>query len=48
MNKSTNGFLVISLDFELLWGVFDVVDFEEKKIYFENTRLVIPKILEDL
>jgi peptidoglycan/xylan/chitin deacetylase (PgdA/CDA1 family) len=46
MNESTNGYLVISLDFELLWGVFDVVDFEEKRIYFENTRLVIPKILE--
>ncbi len=45
MNE-TNGFLVISLDFELLWGVFDVVDFEEKRKYFENTRLVIPRILE--
>jgi len=47
MNESKNGFLVISLDFELLWGVFDVVDFEKKRIYFENTRQVIPKILEE-
>lgn len=42
----SNGTFVISLDFELLWGVFDVVKFEEKINYFENTRLVIPKILK--
>lgn len=41
-----NGFLVISLDFELLWGVFDKVDFSEKKEYFNNTRKVIPRILD--
>lgn len=40
-----NGALVISLDFELLWGVFDKVDWREKKEYFRNTRKVIPKIL---
>ncbi len=40
-----NSGLVISLDFELLWGVFDKVDFKEKKVYFENTLEVIPKIL---
>ncbi len=45
MNESTNGFLVISLDFELLWGVFDKVDFKEKETYFKNTRKVIPEIL---
>lgn len=45
MNKSKNGFLVISLDFELLWGVFDKVDYKEKEIYFRNTRRVIPEIL---
>ncbi|WP_121346383.1 polysaccharide deacetylase family protein [Gillisia mitskevichiae] len=45
MNKSTNGFLVISLDFELLWGVFDKVDHKEKVNYFKNTRKVIPEIL---
>jgi peptidoglycan/xylan/chitin deacetylase (PgdA/CDA1 family) len=40
-----NGFLVISLDFELLWGVFDKVDYKEKETYFNNTRKVIPEIL---
>lgn len=40
-----NGFLVISLDFELLWGVFDKVDHKEKETYFQNTRKVIPEIL---
>lgn len=45
MNKSTNGFLVISLDFELLWGVFDKVNHKEKVAYFSNTRKVIPEIL---
>ncbi|MFD0975741.1 polysaccharide deacetylase family protein [Salinimicrobium gaetbulicola] len=41
-----NGNLVISLDFELLWGVFDKVDHKEKVTYFKNTREVIPQILE--
>ncbi len=41
-----NGNLIISLDFELLWGVFDVVDYEERRKYFENTRQVIPQILD--
>lgn len=40
------GGLVISLDFELLWGVFDKVDHKEKSTYFKNTRKVIPEILE--
>jgi peptidoglycan/xylan/chitin deacetylase (PgdA/CDA1 family) len=43
MNK--NGFLVISLDFELIWGVFDVVSLQEKTVYFRNTLDVVPKIL---
>lgn len=41
-----SSYLVISLDFELLWGVFDKVDPEEKKQYFLNTRKVIPEILD--
>lgn len=45
INILTNGFLVISLDLELLWGVFDKVDIKEKEIYFNNTRQVIPEIL---
>lgn len=44
---STNGYLVISLDFELVWGVFDVVDHQQRVSYFENTRRVIPSILEE-
>ena len=39
-------YFVISLDFELLWGVFDKVDFKEKESYFNNTRRVIPEILK--
>lgn len=41
-----NGCLVISLDFELLWGVFDKVSWEEQETYFLNTRKVIPEILK--
>lgn len=41
-----HGNLVISLDFELLWGVFDKVDWRERKLYFQNTRNIIPEILE--
>ncbi|MEG9326634.1 polysaccharide deacetylase family protein [Salinimicrobium catena] len=41
-----NGKFVISLDFELLWGVFDKVHHKEKITYFKNTRQVIPKILQ--
>lgn len=40
-----NGTLVISLDFELLWGVFDKVDWRNRKEYFQNTRKLIPKML---
>ncbi len=46
MNQIKNGCLVISLDFELLWGVFDQIILEEKGDYFQNTRLVIPQILD--
>ena len=42
---SKNGKLVISLDFELIWGVFDHVVPEEKEVYFNNTRQLIPKLL---
>lgn len=40
------GALVISLDFELLWGVFDKVGPKIDRAYFRNTRTTIPKILE--
>lgn len=39
------GQFIISLDFELHWGVFDKVDFEQNINYFENTKAIIPKIL---
>ncbi|MDX1760582.1 MAG: polysaccharide deacetylase family protein [Christiangramia sp.] len=42
-----NGALIISLDFELLWGVFDTIDYINKKSYFQNTRAVIPAILKE-
>ncbi len=41
-----NGIFVISLDFELHWGLFDVVALEDKKKYFQNTLRSIPKVLE--
>ena len=41
-----NGYLIISLDFELLWGVFDKIDLENKKHYFKNTKEVIPDLLQ--
>ncbi len=41
-----NGALVISLDFELLWGVFDKVSLEEKRLYFQNTRELIPQLIQ--
>ena len=40
------GKFVISLDFELLWGIFDVVDYKSKEKYFRQTREVIPQILK--
>jgi peptidoglycan/xylan/chitin deacetylase (PgdA/CDA1 family) len=45
MNK--NGALVISLDFELLWGIFDLVDHKQKTGYFKNTLNAIPAILKE-
>lgn len=45
MNNS--GYLIISLDFELLWGVFDVINHQEKVKYFQETRRVIPLILKE-
>lgn len=36
---------VISLDFELYWGIADVVSLDKRKDYFLKTRAVIPDIL---
>lgn len=41
-----SGKFVISLDFELLWGIFDKVSPSEKIVYFKNTRSTVPKILK--
>lgn len=43
MKKSA---LVISLDFELLWGIFDKVGNRYRPEYFANTRKVVPQMLE--
>ena len=45
IDLASKGALVISLDFELLWGIFDKVDYKKKEQYFQNTKNVIPKIL---
>ena len=39
------GTLVISLDFELIWGIFDHVEIKDKVVYFDNTLNAIPQML---
>ena len=46
MMKKSAGYFVISLDFELIWGVFDVLDYKHHLPYFQNTRKIIPEILQ--
>ncbi len=41
-----NGYFIISLDFELYWGIFDKVKIKNKTMYFERTLNVIPQILD--
>jgi hypothetical protein len=43
MKKSA---LVISLDFELVWGLFDHITVQDKVAYFDNTLEVIPRLLD--
>lgn len=40
-----NGTLVISLDFELVWGLFDHINMVDKATYFKNTLEAIPQML---
>ncbi|GMQ29599.1 polysaccharide deacetylase family protein [Algoriphagus confluentis] len=40
------GTFTISLDFELLWGIFDKVGTRYHPEYFSNTRKVIPEMLD--
>jgi hypothetical protein len=42
MKKSA---LVISLDFELVWGLFDHIIIQDKATYFDNTLAIFPKLL---
>lgn len=42
----TQGKFIISLDFELYWGIFDIADIKDKLGYFENTLKVLPNILQ--
>lgn len=39
------GTLIISLDFELVWGLFDHIKIKDKVSYFNNTLVAIPQIL---
>lgn len=41
-----NGAFIISLDFELFWGVFDKVDYDEHSDRIHSTRKVIPNLIE--
>ncbi|MEP0711394.1 polysaccharide deacetylase family protein [Algoriphagus sp.] len=42
----TKGIFTISLDFELLWGIFDKVGTSYDPKYFKDTRLIVPDMLE--
>ena len=47
ISKTKRGILCISLDFELYWGVFEKMKVSKNtNIYFQNTRIAIPKTLE--
>ena len=39
------GALVISLDFELYWGIGDHINYDKYQTYFDNTLKIIPEIL---
>ncbi|CAA6820268.1 MAG: polysaccharide deacetylase [uncultured Thiotrichaceae bacterium] len=44
--QNTHGTFTISLDFELYWGMRDIVSIEEYKDYLLGAREAIPKMLE--
>lgn len=46
MNRIQSGAWVISLDFELLWGIFDKQDNKVNTSYFRNTRDLVPRMLK--
>ena len=45
MNHPSNGHLVISLDFELSWGIFDAKSINSYKYNLLNVRHVIPRLI---
>lgn len=45
MTHSSNGKFIISLDFELMWGVHDVREIEEYGDNIKNVHKVLPKLL---
>jgi len=46
MMDVSNGYFVVSLDFELHWGVFDKRSVSEYQENLENVKLVVPKLLK--
>lgn len=46
MKPTSNGYLIVSLDFELYWGVFDSFDLESYKNDLLNVQKVIPSLLK--
>ncbi|MDO6596784.1 polysaccharide deacetylase family protein [Oceanihabitans sp. 2_MG-2023] len=44
--KLDQGHLVISLDFELFWGVFDVRSLESYKSHLEKVTEIVPRLLK--
>ncbi|AFL85684.1 Polysaccharide deacetylase [Belliella baltica DSM 15883] len=46
MNQLDTGAWIISLDFELLWGIFDKPDNKVNTPYFSNTRELVPRMLD--
>ncbi len=46
MTKANNGTFVISLDFELQWGIFDVISINSYRENLENTRGALKQILD--
>ncbi|HLV14387.1 MAG TPA: polysaccharide deacetylase family protein [Xanthomarina sp.] len=46
MMKKSNGYFVISLDFELHWGVFDKRSISDYQENLENVKLVVPRLLK--
>lgn len=45
-NKDSNGTLIVSLDFELFWGMQDCISFEKYEEYVLGGRKAIPQMLQ--